>query len=82
MDWVESLLKVGARGDLIGTVILRFLFDAAHDQQVFGAKGMRDKWGDAMAKCKLLCLYFPDDQRLRDFMDVLQTGLGLLKGFR
>ena len=64
---VESLLKAGV--DRIGDVALKCLFEAAQDQRLSGKKEAEDVWrrfSDAVAKYELLCLYFPDDERLRD----------------
>jgi ankyrin repeat protein len=73
---VESLLKAGARVDRIGDVVLKCLFEAAQDQRLSGieeAEDARRKFRDAVAKYELLCLYFPDDERLRD----LHSGTGV-----
>jgi ankyrin repeat protein len=70
---VEVLLKTGARGDSVGHDTLECLFGAARDQQKPGAVHWPIfRWVDAMGKCKLLCLYFPEDQRLRRFMNLLE----------
>jgi hypothetical protein len=71
---VESLLKAGARVDRIGDVALNCLFDAARDQRLSGRKDAEDEsFNDAVAKYELLCLYSPDDGRLRD----LHSGTGV-----
>ncbi|KAM0690741.1 hypothetical protein Q7P36_009510 [Cladosporium allicinum] len=73
---LESLLKAGARVDRIGDVVLKWLFEAAQDQRLSGIKEAEDarrRFSDAVAKYELLCLYFPDDERLRD----LHSGTGV-----
>ena len=71
---VELLLKAGARVDCIGDVALKCLFDAARDQRLSGRKDAEDEsFNDAVAKYELLCLYSPDDGRLRD----LHSGTGV-----
>jgi ankyrin repeat protein len=73
LDRVESLLKVGAPGNFVEDETLELLFGAARDQQEHGAEGwVSSKRVDAMGKCKLLYLRFPDDRRLRRFMDALE----------
>jgi hypothetical protein len=72
-EMVELILKTGARGDSVGHDTLKLLFRAARDQQKHGVEGRIILWIDAMVKCKLLCLYSPDDQLLRGFMDWLQV---------
>jgi ankyrin repeat protein len=72
-EMVELILKTGARGDSVGHDTLKLLFRAARDQQKHGVEGWIILWIDAMVKCKLLCLYSPDDQLLRGFMDWLQV---------
>jgi ankyrin repeat protein len=62
---VELLLKAGARVHRVKHLTLYRLYVAACDQQQTGV-GYGNEWFDAMAKHKLLRLYFPDDERLRD----------------
>jgi ankyrin repeat protein len=70
LELVELLLKAGVPGDPVEHDTLELLFGAARGQQEPGAKCW--EWPDAMGKCKSLCLYFPDDRRLRRFMDALE----------
>jgi ankyrin repeat protein len=73
LELVESLLKAGVPEDSVGHDTLELLFGAARDQQEPGAEGwVNSTWVDAVGKCKLLYLWFPDDQRLRRFMDALE----------
>jgi ankyrin repeat protein len=74
LDWVELVLKAGARVGSVGHDTLKLLFGTARDQEKPGAKGSwHFKWADAMGKCKLLCLYFPHDQRLREHVALLES---------
>lgn len=74
-EGVELLLRARVQEDLIGVDFLELLFDAVRDQQLPGAEGGEVyPWIYAMAKCKLLCRYSPNDQRLHE----LSASLGLI----
>jgi ankyrin repeat protein len=73
LEQLELFFKAGAPGDFVEDETLELLFGAARDQQGHGAEGwVSSKWADVMGKYKLLCLCFPDDRRLRRFMDALE----------
>jgi hypothetical protein len=73
LEKLELFFKAGALADFVEDETLELLFGAARDQQGHGAEGwVNSTWADAVGKCKLLCLYFPDDRRLRRFMDALE----------
>jgi hypothetical protein len=73
LEKLELFFKAGALADFVEDETLELLFGAARDQQGHGAEGwVNSTWVDAVGKCKLLCLYFPDDRRLRRFMDALE----------
>jgi ankyrin repeat protein len=65
LERVRLLLRAGTQAEIVGDDILESLFSAACDQRLSGTQG-KFEWFDAMAKCKLLCQYFPNDQRLHE----------------
>jgi hypothetical protein len=66
LETLELLLKAGARVVVpFGDDTLKHLFKEARERQLSGRESI-GWFDDAMAKCELLCLYFPDDERLRD----------------
>lgn len=74
LEVVELFLKAGARVDRIPDVVLKRLFEAAQDQRLSGRTDADDGLFDhAVAKYELLCLHFPEDERLRD----LHSGTGI-----